>query len=601
FSERWQTNTDGNFQAKITPGHYTLTVERFGYETVSVPVVVSNNHITQLTVELPPLTTGTITGTVVDQVTGMPIADAEVAVVGVDLRTTSAADGTFTLSNLPVGEYRVRVRAAAYTDSISGLAPVAAGAQTRINYRLAKQISVLVVGDSGRSVDFLSDHQLLVAGAEQLPQVSELQTAKYDVIVMDHPPEVSVDHAQAFVNYLAEAGTGVLWLDLGYSEDAGIAQISRLTGSPVSRSGAQDSELTRIGYHIHTTHPIFTRGFSSASSFGPNTLLVQNERESGTKYYAAFGDIPEGEVLASTLITHPDGTNEDVGNGIAISEYGGHRSVYFALHGTAPSFDTRNWSHAFTQVFLNAINWSAPAPVSAVAPEISEPQLPAPTPDPEPIPTDPDTPPWAPPAPPPAGSGGSGVRPPTVVLPPVGSVQVKIPPQLLPKPKTVPPPAFGTESALRAAPGNGVKITIKNNLATVTLPGAKPGDWYYLYMYPNALAVDWLRVGPDGTITLDIGKLGEKRYALAFTNHKGRFAGWVDLDLRGDEQPVEDEDASAPAPPPSPASVSSVTQPASVSNQSGLSELELALLGGSGMLFLAAAFVLVGAARRKAV
>lgn len=617
ISERWQTNADGNFQAKIKPGTYTLTVERFGYQPASVEVEVSEGAITPVTIALQPFTTGTITGMVIDHVTGEPIAKATVAVVGVDVRTETAADGSFSLPDLPVGDYRVRASAPGYSDSLADSATVAAGATTTINYRLVKLTNVLVVGDSGRSVDFLADHQLQVTGADALPDIATLTAANYDVIIVDNPPEIPVEQAQAFVNYLAQAGTGVLWLDLGNSETAGIAQISRLTGSPTTRSGGNDTSLTRIGYHIHANHPIFSRGFADGKGFTPDTQLVQNDRESGTKYYASFGDIPEGTILASTVVTHADGTNENLGNGIAVSEFGGHRSVYFALHGTAASFDTRNWSAASTQVFLNAIDWAAPQDASSVPPEVSEPQLPEPTPDPEegpaPIPTDPDNPPWAPGSP----GGGSGLRPPTGVAPPVASppsttlrppmrVPLLAPPAALaPKPTTVPTAAFGTEDALRAAPGNGVQLELKNKLAIVKIPGAKPGDWYYLHMYPKALGVDWLRVGPDGVITLDIGKLSEKQYALAFTNKDGGFAGWVDLDLRSDKA-LEDEQQrpeklkTTPAPAPS-APTDETPTPVALTDSGtrGLSNTEMALLGGSGLLFLAAAFVLVGAARRR--
>lgn len=620
ISERWQTNEQGNFQAKIVPGTYTLTVEKFGYESATVQVVVNASQITSVEVKLTPINSGIINGTVVDQVTGEPIAGAEVAIVGIDKRTTTNADGTFELTDLPVGDYQIRVSKPTYADATSALAPVAAGAVTTIDYRMAQLTKVLVVGDSGRTVDFLQKHQLVVSGADAMPTVDALKQGGYDVIIVDHPPTIATDHAQALVNYFSEAGTGVLWLDLGNSDDAGIAQISRLTGEPSERNGGSDPTLTRIGYHILQDHQIFTRGFSDGKGFTPDTLMVQNDRESGTKYYASFGEVPHGTVLATTMITHADGTNETVGNGIAVSEWGNHRSVYFALHGTAASFDTRNWTAASTQVFLNAIDWAAPQSVSSVPPEISgpvvptppphnppapkpDPQNPAPTPPPPAlIPTDPNTPPWQPPG---LGGGGSAVRPPTLVVhPPAMRPPAMQPPSLLaPKPTMTPPAAFATDEALRAAPTNGVEVEVKNKLAIVKIPNAKPGDWFYLHMYPNALAVDWLRVGPNGVITLDIGKLGNKQYALAFTNKDGGFTGWADLDLRDEDDTATDEarptkPKRAPAPTTTdPADTSATT--VAVAEKAGLSNAEMALLGGSGLLFLAAAFVLIGAARRR--
>jgi len=51
--------------------------------------------------------TGAITGTVVDQSTGEPVAFATVTVSGVDDSTFTAENGTFTFQNVPAGRHRV--------------------------------------------------------------------------------------------------------------------------------------------------------------------------------------------------------------------------------------------------------------------------------------------------------------------------------------------------------------------------------------------------------------------------------------------------------------------------------------------------------------
>jgi TonB-dependent starch-binding outer membrane protein SusC len=86
--------------------------------------------------------TGQVTGTVTSAATLSPIAGANVQVVGTSLGAVTAADGRFTINNVPAGNHTIRV-------SMVGRAPqtatvtVAAGQTATVDIRLAEQAVAL--------------------------------------------------------------------------------------------------------------------------------------------------------------------------------------------------------------------------------------------------------------------------------------------------------------------------------------------------------------------------------------------------------------------------------------------------------------------------
>jgi len=93
--------TNTTFQTSFgTPGPHTVAVNDLAPTTI--------------TVQTPPPQNGTITGTVVDDDTGLPIENATVAVGGPDVSATTDANGIYTLSGLLPGPYNVVASAEEY-------------------------------------------------------------------------------------------------------------------------------------------------------------------------------------------------------------------------------------------------------------------------------------------------------------------------------------------------------------------------------------------------------------------------------------------------------------------------------------------------------
>jgi len=110
------TADDGTYTlADLPVGTYTVTASATGYIDASQTVDVLENQITTADFGLSPQPTGIISGTVTDADTEEAIANATVTADGYS--TTTAADGTYTLADLPVGTYTVTASATGYADA----------------------------------------------------------------------------------------------------------------------------------------------------------------------------------------------------------------------------------------------------------------------------------------------------------------------------------------------------------------------------------------------------------------------------------------------------------------------------------------------------
>ena len=86
--------------------------------------------------------TGTLTGRVVDSTTSAPLSNAIVSVEGTARRGMSRDDGTFTVTEVPAGAQRVRVRRIGYAETAQQVT-VSSGGAVNVEFRLAPQAAAL--------------------------------------------------------------------------------------------------------------------------------------------------------------------------------------------------------------------------------------------------------------------------------------------------------------------------------------------------------------------------------------------------------------------------------------------------------------------------
>ncbi|MFW5435908.1 S8 family serine peptidase [Paenibacillus apiarius] len=108
----------GRYKLQHPPGDYQMRVEAYGYRTVNQDVTIADKQPTVVDIHLQPLPKGTITGTVTDEETGTPIADASVRVME-DAHVPSVmtdANGNYTIEAYE-GNYRLLVSSLGYLSS----------------------------------------------------------------------------------------------------------------------------------------------------------------------------------------------------------------------------------------------------------------------------------------------------------------------------------------------------------------------------------------------------------------------------------------------------------------------------------------------------
>ncbi|GAB3598225.1 S8 family serine peptidase [Microbacterium tumbae] len=579
--ETWTTDAQGRFTARLVPGTYVFQATRFGYEPqAGGKVVVTENAFGRVELKMTAITVGSLAGIVVDTQSGAPIANAQIQVVGQPITATTGADGGYRIDGLPLGSYRVSATAEGYRDSVSAPAEIRAALTTTINYRLAALQRVLVLGDNGgRTAALLGANGFV---AESVPRLADAaDVADYDIVVWDAPQAVPDDELLSFIDEADAAGVGVVWLDQGSSENSGIGQLSRATGDPAGRAAANDRTLTSTGYRVLVDHAIFGGGVVSAESLTVGDVIAQNAVEGGPKYYAWFEGLT-GEavsVLAETVTTRAvEGQEPEIvraGDGIAVAQRENSRHALLALHGSSPAVDTRTWSLPSTQLFLNAVAWTAPVAAQTTEPEII-------------LPVPPVVQPGEP------GGGGTSTPPPADTGSPAETKPASRAPaaQIAPKPKIVPDAPFASAEGLTEANRGGVTVRRDGDVAAVRIPGSEPGEWYFLHVYPSKTPVDWIRVNDDGELRIDIARLAGGSYLFAFTDEEGDFAGWVEIVIEG-ASPVEAT--------PAPVVVDEGAQPSLpvAAGAFALTVVEQLMLLGAGLLILATAALLLLSSRRR--
>ncbi|GAA1558498.1 S8 family serine peptidase [Kribbella lupini] len=129
------TDAAGNFELRVAPGNYTITLSRFGYRSTTAAAKVRADRLTDVRIELDRTRWGTITGKVTYSPTRstVPGATVEVQDVPDKLVATTGRDGRYTIRDVPEGSYQVVANA----PGISRTTPAAVAVRTQGRLDLA--------------------------------------------------------------------------------------------------------------------------------------------------------------------------------------------------------------------------------------------------------------------------------------------------------------------------------------------------------------------------------------------------------------------------------------------------------------------------------
>jgi hypothetical protein len=159
-------------------------------------------------------------------------------------------------------------------------------------------------------------------------------------------------------------------------------------------------------------------------------------------------------------------------------------------------------------------------------------------------------------------------------------------------PTTVPAPPAADGTGLTAENAGRVSGVQDGTVVTLTLAGAAPGTWVYLYAYSEPTAVGWVQVDANRQVKVDVGLLPAGEHKIAVLDAEGELVGWTGAtvpeavvvtttaeDAAGAEEAEEQTVTAAPA-------EDAETVAAPVADASGLSATDGWLIGGGLVLLL---------------
>ena len=111
------SSSDGSFSFEnITPGEYSISVTKNGYQNASVSVTVTAGKTTRADIVLLP-SFGSISGVVKDATTELPIQGVNIQTDPATSSVTTDSDGRYTISGITPGSYKVKTSKSGYADA----------------------------------------------------------------------------------------------------------------------------------------------------------------------------------------------------------------------------------------------------------------------------------------------------------------------------------------------------------------------------------------------------------------------------------------------------------------------------------------------------
>jgi hypothetical protein len=155
------TDDSGAFNIKIAPGVYTLKISIEGYEDISETITVNLGEELSVDVDLNEITK--ILGILTDTYTSLPVADATVSIMSLDMQsivatTTTNNVGRFSFGDIPDGNYQLYY----YTSNEGKYMPVKIEGETKLSLDLmGSDYSELTETEINQYFSFLMQQGLL--------------------------------------------------------------------------------------------------------------------------------------------------------------------------------------------------------------------------------------------------------------------------------------------------------------------------------------------------------------------------------------------------------------------------------------------------------
>jgi spore coat protein A len=141
------TDVNGNYSVAVPPGSYTISTTALGFvnTTTAAPTVVTAGvNAAPANVAVTAGANGTVTGVIIDPVTGLPVVGAVVTLTPGGFTGVTDATGAYSIM-APAGTYTVNATALGFT-AAPGTAIVAAGGAVAVNVTVTTATNGIITG-----------------------------------------------------------------------------------------------------------------------------------------------------------------------------------------------------------------------------------------------------------------------------------------------------------------------------------------------------------------------------------------------------------------------------------------------------------------------
>lgn len=113
-----------------------------------------------------------------------------------------------------------------------------------------------------------------------------------------------------------------------------------------------------------------------------------------------------------------------------------------------------------------------------------------------------------------------------------------------PKPDFSPLPPVPNIKGLTLQNAGNIGKQMEGKVLVLAPAGRQPGEWVFLYLYPQGSPLGWMQIDKEGKIRVNTSTLPDGSYKFALMDSTGALIGWTDLDVGN----VKKSPAPAPTP-----------------------------------------------------
>ena len=346
---------DGTFLVPLQPGTWTLTVSAFAHHPQTFQVTIGAGESQRPLITLDRLPAGGILGQVTDP-DAAPLAGATVAVLGTDVTATTGPDGTYTIPDLPSGEWELEARADGHqhtrvpvtvVDGQVTTANIVALASRRVAVAgdVRDEITNLLRGD-GYLVDQYLWHELDLIQAE---------LEQYPLVILNGAPtsgqQPSPELFTGFLDAAAAADVSVIFASV--QMQGSLVRLAQTFGDP----GFIRSSFELAGpiyYTADEPHPLFT-GVDTSEPVVIMTPLATNQQY---MFYEDYSGVRIAGFEAPIRGESGDGAGYRFTSPSSV-----HLLLTNLMATPTATFSsvTGNWTEDGKRIYLNGVQWAIDA------------------------------------------------------------------------------------------------------------------------------------------------------------------------------------------------------------------------------------------------